>query len=233
MNFGNDNDYDLIPPKELCRRVRNNDFTNQELSDYVDFLYTLPRYIRNEYARKFRNIFIINDYEADVILSWDPPEMATIFMARVERWESIKEQITKTTNPERTTTDTAEGLRLPNELNTDTAEGLRLPEQTTTDTAEGLRLPDELNTERARKYFARAVEAKFMKLTPTGAKWLKPLARLGYLCFKIYPQPRPITALEKYFNVRKLSSNITNASIDARRADVIKWRAEIDKIFID
>lgn len=104
-----------------------------------------------------------------------------------------------------------------------------------TDTVEGLRLPDELNTDRARKYFARAVEAKFMKLTRTGAKWLKPLARLGYLCLKIYPQPRPITALEKYFGITNdLSAAITQASYEAKRGDVIKWRAEIDKnIFFD
>lgn len=105
-------------------------------------------------------------------------------------------------------------------------EGALLPPQTG--------LPSELDTPEANKYFARAVALGMMKRTDTGGKWLTAVARLGYVCSKIFPQPRPIAALEKYFGVTKLSASITQASIEAVRADVKKWRAEIDtKIFTD
>lgn len=102
---------------------------------------------------------------------------------------------------------------------------------TTTDT---LNLPSELDTDRAREYFTRAVEVGYMTANGTTAQWLSAVARLGYMCYKIYSQPRPIASLEKYFGVTKLSAAITQASYEAKRADVKKWRAEIDsKIFFD
>lgn len=95
-------------------------------------------------------------------------------------------------------------------------------------------LPSELDTPEANKYFARAVAVGMMERTDSGGKWKLPQARLGYFCNKIFPQPRPIAALEKYFGVKKLSASITAASLKPTRADVIKWRAEIDtKIFFD
>lgn len=102
---------------------------------------------------------------------------------------------------------------------------------TTTDT---LNLPSELDTDRAREYFTRAVEVGYMTANGTTTQWLSAVARLGYMCYKIYSQPRPIASLEKYFGVTKLSAAITQASYEAKRADVKKWRAEIDsKIFFD
>ncbi len=102
------------------------------------------------------------------------------------------------------------------------------------DTPKEVILYDELDTPEANKYFARAVEAGYMKPTATGGEWLTAVVRLGYVCSKIFQQPRPIAALEKYFGVTKLSASITQASIEAVRADVKKWRAEIDtKIFYD
>lgn len=96
------------------------------------------------------------------------------------------------------------------------------------------KLPIELDTPEAQKYLSRAVAAGMMEITDTGAKWKTAVTRLGYLCSKIYQQPRPIAALEKYFGVSKLSTSITNASLPATRSDVKKWRAEIDtKIFYD
>lgn len=95
-------------------------------------------------------------------------------------------------------------------------------------------LPSELDTPEANKYFARAVGMGMMERTDTGGKWLTAVARLGYVCRRIFPQPRPIAALEKYFGVTKLSTAITNAGLEAVRADVKKWRVEIDaKIFYD
>jgi hypothetical protein len=92
-------------------------------------------------------------------------------------------------------------------------------------------LPSELDTEQARKYFARAVAAGLMS---EQFEWLATKAQLGYFCYKTYSQPRPLTVLERFFDVKKLSSDITNASIEAKRADVKKWRARQDKeIFFD
>lgn len=100
---------------------------------------------------------------------------------------------------------------------------------------DSLNLPPELNTERARKYFQRAIEAGFMAKTNSAYKWLfggnKGQARLAYFCGKVYSNPYPISQLEVIFNVKNLSASITQSTYEAKRADVIRWRAEIDRIF--
>ena len=101
-----------------------------------------------------------------------------------------------------------------------------------------LNLPSELDTERARKYIAKAIQAKYIIVTDKGLQWVyggnKGQARLGYFCNKVYEAPRPVNKLEETFKVKKLSSSITNAAIEAKRADVIKWRNIIeDTIFND
>lgn len=101
-----------------------------------------------------------------------------------------------------------------------------------------LDLQTPLNTDRARKYFKRALECGFIKLSGNGYKWVygddKGQVRLGYFCYKTFEAPRPINYLEELFRVRKLSASISNASTEAIRADVIAWRKEIDcKIFFD
>lgn len=106
------------------------------------------------------------------------------------------------------------------------------------DSKDILDLPTPLNTDRARKYFKRALECGFIKLSGNGYKWVygddKGQVRLGYFCYKTFEAPRPINYLEELFRVRKLSASISNASTEAIRADVIAWRKEIDcKIFFD
>ena len=105
-------------------------------------------------------------------------------------------------------------------------------EQPDTGEQSGIALPDELNTEEAKLYFARAVAAGYMKQGNNGYRWLfggrKGQARLGYFCLKVYSPPRPISYLERLFNVRKLSSSVTNAGFEPKRADVKKWRKEMD-----
>lgn len=103
---------------------------------------------------------------------------------------------------------------------------------------EGWRLPMELDTDRARKYFARAIERGFILPTSTGFKWIDirgrgGKAQLGYFLSKVYTPPRPITALERWFGVAKLSTYIGNADYEVKRSDVKYWRTEIDKLFID
>lgn len=106
------------------------------------------------------------------------------------------------------------------------------PEQSVTlpEPQQSVTLPEGLNTERARKYFARAVEGGYMEETKSGHKWKTKQARLGYFIHKAYDSPRPFTSLERYFNLSRLSASTTQASYEAKRADVIQWRAEMDKI---
>lgn len=99
-----------------------------------------------------------------------------------------------------------------------------------------LYLPSEL--EQAQKYFAKAINMGYMRKEGSGYKWLfgdnRRQARLGYFCNKAFTQPRPINTLEQIFGVKKLSASISNAGIKAIRADVKKWRNEMDdSIFND
>lgn len=103
---------------------------------------------------------------------------------------------------------------------------------------DGIRLPQEADTDRARKYIARAIERGLIKYTPTELEWQAIGGRggnsqLGYFLSKIYEQPRPISALEKLFDVKKLSTYIGNANYEIKRADVKRWRTEIDNLFIE
>lgn len=107
---------------------------------------------------------------------------------------------------------------------------------------DGLYLPIELDTERARKYFAKALDDGFMKKTDKGYEWIygenKGQIRLGYFCSKVYPKEdyiqRPINVLEELFGVNKLSASISRAeTMEPKRADVRKWLQEMDVFFAD
>jgi hypothetical protein len=101
-------------------------------------------------------------------------------------------------------------------------------------------LPSELDTERARKYFARAVEVGYMTPTGTGYKWKFGgergcLARLGYFVERVYcptnTEQIPEQSINKLFVVNRIASAITQLH-NAKKPQ--KWRAEIDdKIFFD
>jgi hypothetical protein len=96
-------------------------------------------------------------------------------------------------------------------------------------------LPSELgDTPNVYKYFNRAVKAGYLKCNDNVYTKDCTNAQLGYICSKIFEQPRPITALEKYFDTTRLSTAITQASYEVKRADVKKWHTDIDsKIFYD
>ncbi|MDE6754806.1 MAG: hypothetical protein K2J82_09390 [Muribaculaceae bacterium] len=103
----------------------------------------------------------------------------------------------------------------------------------------------ELDTPEARLYVSRAIERGFIKITSTGLRWITigggrgGKAQLGYFLCKVYPPHRPTNYLEKVFDVKKLSTDITNGDLlrkkepDEIRADVMRYKTEIDKIFID
>lgn len=104
---------------------------------------------------------------------------------------------------------------------------------------DGLYLPSELDTERARKYFLKALEAKYIVRADTRYKWLyggdKGQIRLGYFCSKVFPrtndEQRPIKKLEELFGVDKLSSSISTAeTMEPKRQGVKEWMQEIDRV---
>ena len=66
-------------------------------------------------------------------------------------------------------------------------------------------------------------------------KWVnEKQVQLGYFCFKVFSNPRPITALEEFFGVKNLAASITQAGYAPKRDDVKRWRDAMDKaIFYD
>ena len=108
-----------------------------------------------------------------------------------------------------------------------------------TDHPEAVTLPEELNTDRARKYFARAIEAKYMTPTANGYKWefggkRGVLASLGYFVEEVYcptnTEQLPEQAINRLFGVVRIASAITQLH-QAKKPQ--KWRAKIDALFND
>lgn len=97
------------------------------------------------------------------------------------------------------------------------------------DTSRPEELPFELDDE-GKKYFSRAEDAGYID----GHKWTKSQVQLGYFCLKVFSNPRPITALEKFFGVKNLAASTTQAGYSHKRDDVKKWKDAMDKdIFFD
>lgn len=114
------------------------------------------------------------------------------------------------------------------------------------DTTQCPGLPPDLDTERARKYFARAVEVGYMKPTASGYKWefgdnRGAKARLAYFVERIYCptatdkiRADKIRQLQQLFEVERLDRAIQQNADTGKSKAVMKWRAEIDKnIFCD
>lgn len=102
-------------------------------------------------------------------------------------------------------------------------------EAATPTTSDPLNLPPEMDTPDARKYLGECRRLGWIKPTGNGAISNIPKIRLAYICSKIYPNPRPKTALETYFGVKNLAASMTQAEAEAVRADAKLWREEIDK----
>jgi hypothetical protein len=92
-------------------------------------------------------------------------------------------------------------------------------------------LPSELDTDRARKYFARAIEVGYMTPTDTGYKWLHNhcnLSSLGYFVERCYcsnnTERLKVKALELLFSVERLGKAIYQMH-DGNQ----KWKSEMDK----
>lgn len=97
---------------------------------------------------------------------------------------------------------------------------------------------DNIITDRAKKYFARAIKAGYMKETQNGYEWIWGgrfrLIRLAYFLRKIYNwdgcQRTPYKGLEQLFGVFRLDS-ATSRLLDTKKEQ--PWRKEIDNLFID
>lgn len=121
-----------------------------------------------------------------------------------------------------------------------TPDELQQPSDCGISTPGKLQLPPELDTERARKYFARAMEIGWINRTSTGYEWTYGgqrgrLVRLGYFVEKVYCPANsgqlPEKALNRLFGVERISSVITQMH-SAKRTQ--QWKTEIDnKIFYD
>ncbi|MEE0978081.1 MAG: hypothetical protein UH625_01590 [Muribaculaceae bacterium] len=111
-------------------------------------------------------------------------------------------------------------------------------------------LPSGLDTDRARKYFARAVEAGYTLTTSESDsityKWKfggerGGKARLGYFLECVYcPKPtdklnsEQLNQLEALFDVKRLDRTISQNADTGKSQSVKNWRAEIDNnIFFD
>lgn len=106
-----------------------------------------------------------------------------------------------------------------------------------------LDLPQELNTDRARKYFAKAIEVGYMKPTDNGFKWVfggerGSKARLAYFLVKVYCpkvtdtiQADRCRKLERLFNVERLDRAIQQNDDTGKSETVKKWKAEISELF--
>lgn len=88
--------------------------------------------------------------------------------------------------------------------------------------------------EDVKKYFERAIEAKFMEETPTGYKWLfggnVGKARFAYFLENVYTnnfRPVPYKEIEALFGYSRLAS----AVYQIKDKEGLKWMPEIDKLF--
>lgn len=110
--------------------------------------------------------------------------------------------------------------------------------------ADTLKLPKELNTEKARRYFAKAIELQYMETIADGKyRWIGTdnkgkTAELAYFLGKVYNYKHTLTgnagedfpeeSLNKLFGVSRLYSSLTQV-YNAQKPQ--RWRSQIDAIF--
>lgn len=113
------------------------------------------------------------------------------------------------------------------------------PEET-----DAFRLPKELNTERARKYFATAIELQYMETAANGKyRWIGTdnkgkTAELAYFLGRVYNYKHTLTgnagedfpeeSLNNLFGVTRLYSSLTQV-YNAQKPQ--RWRSQIDEMF--
>ena len=112
------------------------------------------------------------------------------------------------------------------------------------DGSNNLQLPKELDTKKARQYFAKAIQKKYMeKVGNYKYHWIgtndkENRSELAYFCGKVYGyihtisgnagEDFPEESLNKLFGVKRLYSSLTQV-YNAKKTQ--RWRTQIDAIF--
>lgn len=95
--------------------------------------------------------------------------------------------------------------------------------------------PREPSNERAKRAFAKAVEAGMMEKTATGYKWHGSKASLSYFVVQVYnpdgSKETPFKALNELFGVSRLDSASNKALLEVKKPQ--KWREKIDELIND
>lgn len=95
--------------------------------------------------------------------------------------------------------------------------------------------PQEPSNERAKRAFAKAVEAGMMEKTATGYKWHGSKASLSYFVVQVYnpdgSKETPFKALNELFGVSRLDSASNKALLEVKKPQ--KWREKIDELIND
>lgn len=95
--------------------------------------------------------------------------------------------------------------------------------------------PQEPSNERAKRAFAKAVEAGYMEKTATGYKWHGSKASLSYFVVQVYnpdgSKETPFKALDELFGVSRLDSASNKALLEVKKPQ--KWREKIDELIND
>ena len=112
-----------------------------------------------------------------------------------------------------------------------------LPKPVKESNEETMLLPEELNTERARKYFTKAIECKYMEKTENGYRWLYDngsKVSLAYFCNNVFCpkniEKLPETSLNKLFNITRLGSALYQI-YNAKKPP--KWERELKEFFAE
>lgn len=112
-----------------------------------------------------------------------------------------------------------------------------LPKPVKESTEETMLLPEELNTERARKYFTKAIECKYMEKTENGYRWLYDngsKVSLAYFCNDVFCpnniEKLPETSLNKLFNITRLGSALYQI-YNAKKPP--KWKRGLEEFFAE
>ncbi|MBQ6649581.1 MAG: hypothetical protein IJM66_12120 [Muribaculaceae bacterium] len=96
-------------------------------------------------------------------------------------------------------------------------------------------VPQEPSTERAKRAFAKAVEAGMMEKTTTGYKWHGSKASLSYFVVQVYnpdgSKETPFKALGELFGLSRLDSASNKALLEVKKPQ--KWREKIDELIND
>ena len=212
-----------------------------ECKDVYDVKYTAHKLYKNYMQIKDDSIFV-EDFANHIISKWyflekngyisfsKYTELVSAFhiiFEFVERWSFKIESIAK---------DTTNYFQLDRFISFPKHNSTLPTDEKKKETKE-LTLPLKLDTERARKYFTKAIEAGYIKITENGLQWVFMVGSgnkvsLGYFIQKVFCPNNTESISEKdvnkLFGVDRIGSAITQMN-NAKKPQ--KWKTAIDKLF--